>query len=108
MFHVAPDLGGFKIIVAQSNGDLQPIHIEPFRDSDCSTIFRRKDFEHALILQNILLGGQIFDLETEQNYFVAFNENRKRRKLTTDERRAEAEQAKRRLSSVRVAEEVYG
>ena len=39
---------------------------------------------------------------------ASVNENRKRRKLTTDERRAEAEQAKRRLSSVRVAEEVYG
>ena len=35
-------------------------------------------------------------------------ENRKRRKLTSDERAEEATQAKKRLSSVKMAETVYG
>ena len=38
---------------------------------------------------------------------VSVNEDRKQRKLTSDERSQEATQAKRRLSSVRMAETVY-
>ena len=68
--------------------------------------FRSDSSRHWLPRESRMLVEYEFAFGETSHASVA--ENRKRRKLTSDERAKEARQAKKRLSSVQMAETVYG